>query len=333
MTIYFMAAPCRWMLKIFAHFTIDGAMVFPLLSRVADVDRKYPRGVLWFLLSLVACQANDAAMKFLSLRLDPLQTTFMRFSFAVLLLLPVMLAVGRKTFCTIRPKLHILRGAILFAATACWCFGLSRTTMPMAVLIGFSMPLILLVLARIFLGERVSLWRWCATAIGFFGIAVAVNPPGAVKFNWAAVPLLLSATLFAVLDIFNRRYARSEPLWAMIFYGSLWTAVFSAWPAISRWVNPAPMDWLLSLSLGASANMLLFCLMRALRLIEASATAPYRNVEFLFSLATGYVFFGEVVDWPTAIGAAIVLPATVILAIRELRSGDGPKTEHFHSCC
>ncbi|MDR2668143.1 MAG: EamA family transporter [Puniceicoccales bacterium] len=300
---------------------------------MAEARQKYVHGVLWFLLSLVACQINDAAMKFLSVRLDPIQTTFMRFSFAVLLLLPVMLAVGMRTFSTVRPALHFFRGAILFAATACWCWGLGRTSMAMAVLIGFSMPLILLILARIFLGERVSLWRWCATAVGFIGIAVATNPPGSACFNWAAVPLLLSATFFAILDIFNRRYAEKEPLWAMILYGSLWTAVFSAWPAISRWVSPSPLDWLLAVSLGASANLLLFCLMRALRLIEASATAPYRNVEFLFSLVTGYVFFGEIADGPTLIGAAIVLPTTVALAIYESRAGGGSKTEHFHSCC
>jgi S-adenosylmethionine uptake transporter len=257
----------------------------------------------------------------------------MRFSFAVLLLLPVMFAAGKKTFSTSRPALHFFRGAILFAATACWCLGLSRTSMPLAVLVGFSMPLILLVLARIFLGERVSLWRWCATAVGFIGIAVATNTPWATDFNWAAIPLLLSATFFAILDIFNRRYAEKESLWAMIFYGAMWSAIFSAWPAILHWVHPTPTDWLLAISLGASANLLLFCLMRALRLMEASATAPYRNVEFLFSLVTGYVFFGEVADGPTLVGAAIVLPTTVALAIYESRTGSGSKTEHFHSCC
>ncbi|MDR1436126.1 MAG: DMT family transporter [Puniceicoccales bacterium] len=297
------------------------------------MERGYVRGVLWFLLSLLACQANDAAMKWLSLRFDPIQTTFMRFSFAVLLMLPCMAAVGAKTFQTKRPLLHFFRGAILFAATVCWCVGLAHTQLSMAVLIGFSMPLILLVLARVFLGERISRWRWLATAVGFVGIAFAANPPWICGFNFYAIPLLLSATCFAILDILNRRYATKESLWAMIFYGSLWTAVFSAYPAISNWTRPDMNGWILAISLGASANLLLFCLMRALRLIEASATAPYRNVEFLFSIAVGYVFFGEKIDRPTLVGASIVFPATLALAIYESRRGGGPETEHFHSCC
>jgi S-adenosylmethionine uptake transporter len=297
------------------------------------VDRKYLRGVLWFVLSLAACQANDVAMKFLSMRLDPIQTTFLRFSCAGILLLPFMVAAGSASFRTVRPLLHLCRGAVLFAATAFWCLGLRYAALPTAVLIGFSMPLILLILARIFLRERVSTWRWAATAVGFLGIAVATNPSGPVVFNWAAIPLLLSATFFALLDILNRRYAAKESIWAMIFYGSLGTALFSAWPAFSRWVPPSGSEWLLAVFLGVGANVLLFCLMRALRLIEASATAPYRNVEFLFSLATGYVFFGEIIDGPTLLGAAIVIPTTFALAIYEARCGKNRGVEHFHSCC
>ncbi|MDR0679134.1 MAG: DMT family transporter [Puniceicoccales bacterium] len=296
-------------------------------------NRRYFCGVLWFVLSLAACQINDVAMKILSIRLDPIQTTFLRFICAVLVLLPFLVAAGPASFRTTRPLLHLFRGGTLFAATACWCAGLRHAAMPMAVLIGFSMPLILLVFARIFLKERVSTWRWAATAIGFCGIAIAVGPAGPTAFRWATVPLLLSATFFAALDVLNRRYAREESLWAMIFYGSLWTAIFSAWPAIGRWVPPSTFEWLLAILLGVGANVLLYCLIRALRLIEASATAPYRNVEFLFSLLTGYIFFGEVVGQSTMLGAAIVIPVTLALACHEARSGGGAETEHFHSCC
>ncbi|MDR0340062.1 MAG: DMT family transporter [Puniceicoccales bacterium] len=298
-----------------------------------SVDEKYLCGVFWFVLSLAACQINDVAMKILSIRLNPIQTTFLRFACAVLVLLPFLASAGPARFRSTRPLLHLFRGGTLFAATACWCAGLRHAAMPTAVLISFSMPLILLVFARIFLREQVSAWRWVATAIGFLGIVFAVGSTGLDFFRWTAIPLLLSATFFAALDVLNRRYAHTESLWAMIFYGSLWTAVFSAWPAIGRWTAPNAYEWLLAVLLGIGANVLLYCLMRALRLIEASATAPYRNIEFLFSLLFSYVFFGEIVDRSTILAAAIVIPVTLALAIHEARSGGGAGTEHFHSCC
>jgi S-adenosylmethionine uptake transporter len=171
-------------------------------------------------------------------------------------------------------------------------------------------------------------WRWLATILGFFGV-VAVSDPLGATFNWAVIPLLCSALLFAAQDILNRKYAHREPMWAMLFYGSPVAALCSSIPAIYLWTPLRPGQWVLVLLLGIGTNLLLFCLMRALRLIEASATAPYRYVEFLFSLITGYFFFGEKIDGPTLLGAAIIIPSTLLIALHESRQG----LNNFHSCC
>jgi S-adenosylmethionine uptake transporter len=191
--------------------------------------------------------------------------------------------------------------------------------MPMAVLTNFAMPLILIVLASIVLGERIPKWRWAATAIGFLGIAVIFKPHGDV-YHWALVPLILSAFCFALLDVLNRRYANSESMWAMLFYVFMGTALLAAIPAAYCWQSPTAAEWFLVALMAVGANLLSFCSMRALRLIEASATAPYRYVEFLFSIVTGYVFFGEIISRTTLFGAAIILPTTVLIAIYEARN-------------
>lgn len=296
------------------------------------VDRKYLRGVLWFLLSLLLCQCNDSIMKLLSVRIAPIQTTFLRFALATLLLLPFMIFMGNGSLSTKMPQVHFLRSLFLFGAIVCWCHGLRRATMPMAVVVGFAMPLFLLIFAWIFLGERISKLRWAATAVGFLGIIIVAEPQGS-HFNWAMVPLLLSTVFFAALDILNRRCAREETMWSMLFYAFLGTTIVAAIPALYLWKPMGVGEWFWSIALGIGANLLYFCVVRALRLIEASATAPYRYVEFLFSLFTGYLFFGEVANGATLVGAAIIVPVTLLLAIHESRSSCEKDLKHYHSCC
>jgi drug/metabolite transporter (DMT)-like permease len=295
-------------------------------------DGRYLRGVLWFLLSLVICQCNDVAMKFLALRISPPQITLLRNGLGAIWLFLPMACLGKHCFHSRRIGLHISRGCLLFAAMACWCLGLRRAPLPTVVVIGFSMPLFLLVLARIFLGERASPLRWSVTLLGVLGVALMARP-GPGMFNGSVVPLLVSAVLFSSVDILNRRFARSEPMWPSLFYTALATALCSAIPAAWVWKAPTPGEWAFAIFLGAGSNLLFFCLLRSLRLIEASATAPYRYLEFLFSLATGYVFFGELAPPSTFWGAAIIIPTTLFLACYENSAAKGKDIENFRPCC
>jgi S-adenosylmethionine uptake transporter len=104
---------------------------------------------------------------------------------------------------------------------------------------------------------------------------------------------------------------------AMLFYVFAWTAALSAIPALCVWTSITVTEFATVLLLGLGSNLLFFCSMRALRLIEASATAPYRYVEFLFSIITGYMIFGETITLQTLLGAAIILPTAILTAIFE----------------
>ena len=65
--------------------------------------------------------------------------------------------------------------------------------------------------------------------------------------------------------------------------------------------------------LGIGANLILYCLLRAFKLIDASAVAPYRYTELIFSVLVGYYFFGENIDNNVAIGALVIIVATLFV--------------------
>ncbi|MDR2029885.1 MAG: DMT family transporter [Puniceicoccales bacterium] len=278
----------------------------------------YLRGMLWFVASLFLCQCNDAATKYVGFFCSPMQTTFLRFFFATLLLVPILATGGRRAFFSKNFPIHICRGGLLCAAVATWCHGLNHSPLPQVVVVGFAMPFFVLILSRIFLKERASLLRWLATILGFVGVAVVADP-WCGEFNWPVLALLAADLCFAALDILNKKLAAEEPMGTLLFHTALATTLLAAGPAIAGWQSFPSQLWAHAIWLGLGANLLLFCLIRALRLVEASATAPYRYLEFVFSIGLGYLFFGDVAGKSTLLGAAIIIPTTLFLSCHEGR--------------
>jgi S-adenosylmethionine uptake transporter len=254
----------------------------------------------------------DVIMKFLGEFIHPSQITFLRFFFAAIWLLPFFLNRRHTSLHMGRVGIYGARGIMLSSAMALWCLGLKHVSLPTASVIGFSIPFFLLILAKIFLGEHIGRGQSIATAIGFIGIASVIDLPS-IDISLSTIPLLASAILFAAMDVLNKRFAAEEPMIPMLFYSAVATAIFSAVPAYFLWRPLQGYQWFLMIALGACANLLLFCIIRSMRLLEASATAPYRYVEFIFSNFSGYFLFHELPSMGTFVGVAIIIPTTLYI--------------------
>ena len=149
-----------------------------------------------------------------------IQVAFLRFMFSVITLLPFMLYYGKKSFKTERPSLHIIRGSLLFIGITLWCYGLRVVPLASATVINFTIPFFVLFLASIFLKEKVGLMRWLATIFGFVGIYIVLDPNSA-SFHLHSLILLVSALMFASLDVINKKYVIKETMLSMLFYSAI----------------------------------------------------------------------------------------------------------------
>ncbi|MEM9417332.1 MAG: DMT family transporter [Bacteroidota bacterium] len=272
----------------------------------------YLQAVLWFVLSLVVSCGNDAITKYTGASMSPWQVAFFRCLFGTASLLPFMVYHGSVSFVTYRPWLHVLRGGLLFAAISLWSHGVKAAPITTATLMSFTVPIFVLLLAPLFLQERVTRPMWLATLLGFGGIVLVLQPSYG-SFHSAALYLVLAAFLFGLLDVVNKKYVTQEPMLCMLFYSNLVAALCLAWPALSTSSMPSPhaLEWLLVLGVGS--NLILYFLLRAFTLASASALAPFRYLELLISMGAGYVFFQELPTVHSYLGAAIIIPITLLI--------------------
>ncbi len=271
-------------------------------------QRGYAQGVFWAIMVCLVSSLNDVLTRYSGNRMDFLQVAFFRFFFSTLTLLPVMLYFDRSSFKTKRPLFHCLRSLLGYGAVVAWVAGVSMTTLSIASIMAQTVGLFVLIMASAILHERVGWQRAMATTAGMLGIIIILAAPkGDVSLgltslqmfdlgasvssffshsNIGVLFLLIAAVLFAASDILNKVMIAKESSMTMLFYFAFGTMTIGLIPALYVWQTPQAIELFWLLCLGAGANLILFCLLKAFSATDISALQPYRYVEIFF--ATGF---------------------------------------------
>ena len=275
-------------------------------------------GITWFFLHQLIGVANDVIMKAAGQPLSVAQVVFLRFFFATLTMLPVMLISGKESFKTDRLPLHFARSALLAMGIFLYCKGLTVAPIAVVTTLNFTIPLFTLVLARFVLKEKVDMNRWIGTVVGFLGVCVVLKPAGGLAaFNPSWLLILAAATMFSSLDVLNKVFVGRESFWAMIFYTALFTTLIFSPAAAMNWVQPTMTQYGALAALGAGANALLFCLLKSFSMVDASALAPFRYTELMLSAGVGWILFKEAISMNTILGACVIVPSTLYVVWKE----------------
>jgi len=282
------------------------------------------RGPAWMLLACVAFAVMWMVIRVASRSVHPFEVVFFRNAFGLLALTPMLLR--RPSLLDPRRALPNLRRASSgLLATLATFYAVANAPLATALAINYTAPLFATLGAVVFLGERIAFRRGAALAVGFAGMLVVVRP-GALPLTPGIAAAVLSAvaTAFSYLAIralVGRDDPRSVAAWSFVLMlvPSLAVAAFV-------WSWPSPAALALLAVIGGLAAIGQLGLAFAFAQAEASAVLPYDFVRFGLITAGGIVLFGERYDALTLGGGAIILGATIYLAVREAAVARARKT-------
>lgn len=270
------------------------------------------RGALWMLVAALTMTLQSAIVKDLGATIDSFEIAFFRGLFGTLMVLPV--AIRRLHLRDLSHNLGLHTGRTIAGVTSLICTFYAFTAMPLAdaTAIMFTMPVFMIVLAVVFLGESAGWWRTTATLIGFLGVVIVVRP-GTAAFDPVSLIALFGALLHAVVGVFVKKMARVEPPELIMLYFSLLATVVFFLPTLYVWHSPTPEELA---SLGAVAVLGIVnqvCFIAACRVGEMTVVAPLDYTRLLFAGILGYAVFGEIPDGITAIGALFIIASGFLI--------------------
>jgi len=218
---------------------------------------------------------------------------------------------------------QILRSTLLLASSLLLYAGAQLLPLAKSTSLNLTGPLFVGLLAWPLLGERPTWPRMLAIGIGLSGALLIARPTGAI-FHPAAFLILGAALCFALFQILTRFVGRRDRPETSAVYSVLVGAI-----ALSLFVPFAwspiqgAADLSLMLLLGVLGALGHYCLARALVHAPANLVAPFIYWQLVGAIVIGYIASGEIPDRPTAIGAALIVGAGLVLGWRETRERHG----------
>jgi len=282
----------------------------------ARADRPF-KGIALILASTVFLGASDVTAKYLSASLPSIEIAWIRFLVFALIMSPAMLP-GSPLFAlqTERRGLHLLRGAALLGSSLFFISGLRYLPIAEASATGFVAPLFVTALSIVFLGEKVGLRRWIATALGLLGVIIILRP-GTSAFHPAAFFPLVSALAWACTLIMTRMMSGSERAITTMTYSSIAGVCILSALVPFVWVAPTWHDILFGIFIGVASTAGQWIVVLAFRYADASVLAPFSYTQLLWVSILGFLVFGEVPDIWTITGAAFIVASGLYTAHRE----------------
>jgi drug/metabolite transporter (DMT)-like permease len=273
------------------------------------------RGVQWMIVSCIAFGSMWVMIRYASREVHAFQIVFFRNFFGTLVLLPMMFA-NKGLIRLERLTANLRRATSGFIATMGTFYAVSNAPLATTLSINYTAPLFATVGAVLFLGEKIRARRVAALAVGFIGMLIVVRP-GALPITTGVAAAMISAisTAFSIVAI--RQLVSTDDSRAV----AAWTFILMTPPslvaALFVWTWPPLHVWPLLFIIGCAAAVGQLTLSRAFALAEASAILPYDFVRFGIVAVAGITLFGERLDALTILGGAVILAATIYLAVRE----------------
>jgi drug/metabolite transporter (DMT)-like permease len=188
-----------------------------------------------------------------------------------------------------------------------------------AVALHFTVPLIVVLLAVMILGERPKPLRWAATLIGFCGVLVILRP-GLIAIGLPAMMVLGSALSYAGVGIYSRVLGRTDAPAVTTFYYQLMLTLFAAVPTLMVWRTPGLNDVPALILVAFAGTVAPYCLIRAYMHAEASMVAPIDFLRLPFTTLMAIFLFAEPTELWTWVGAAIIFASTTFITRREAKA-------------
>lgn len=253
----------------------------------------------------------------------PQSDTFWQYAIALVISLPFLWRAGSLSFRTNQPLPHIIRVILSAAGLQAFVIAISKGV-PVWQVVALTMtaPFFVLVGAKIFLGENVTVNRWIASIVGFAGALIVTNP-WSEAFNVYWLLPIVAAICWGAASLLTKYLSRREApetltTWLLL----LLTPINLFWSVGAGFEVPTGnILWLLIVG-GFLVFVAQYLLSKSYATADANFVQPFDDLKLISNVSIYGLFFGY---WPTGLiwlGLAMIMAASLFLLLQENRRHD-----------
>lgn len=177
------------------------------------------KAAVWMCGAIVSFILMAVAGRAVQVDLSTFELMFWR-SLIGLGIVSALIWVRHRNFALIRtahPGLHLTRNVFHFTGQNLWFYGLTMIPLSQLVALEFTMPIWVLLLAPMLLGESLDRTKILVACIGFAGVLI-VAQPGSNALNLGHLAGILAAIGFAMNLIYTRKIMQFNTVLCVLFW-------------------------------------------------------------------------------------------------------------------
>ena len=275
-------------------------------------------GIALLLAAIFGFTLMDAAAKHLTQSYPPVQVVWARFVGNILIFALIFRTRMFSLLRTRQPGTQFARALMQLGSVGLFFTSLQFIGLAEATAIMDLNPVLITLGAALFLGEKIGPRRLAGIGVAMIGAMVIIRP-GLGVFQPAALLPLAGAFTYAAGALLTRA-VRGDSVATSVMWSAVVGTVASSAVVPFFWQPVAPSDlWVFGL-LGVFGTLSQYLLVRAFATAEAGALAPFGYTGLIWAGFWGWLFFGQLPDGWTILGAAIIVGAGLYVWSREARA-------------
>ena len=216
-------------------------------------------------------------------------------------------------------KLQIVRALMVLLSSVFFVAALKALPLAEATALNYSTPMIVVLLARVFLGERLTPLRIAFVIAGAIGMLLIVRP-GSTIFQGAASYALLAAVFYASYQIMTRLLSGENPRVLLFYPAIIGTIVMSIAAPTFDWSIAMPWEHVVLIIFGGLAGTLgHFLFILAFQHAPASSITPFTYMQLVWATLAGWVVYRHLPDAFAVAGMVVIAGSGLMVALLDRR--------------
>ncbi|MDX1900879.1 MAG: DMT family transporter [Gammaproteobacteria bacterium] len=283
-----------------------------------------PLGVLLSLLGAFFYAAQTGVIKLGVGHLPPLPViVFVQSAVALILMLPVIFRKGfsdaRDIFVVKRFPLHVVRAIFSLLISYALFYAVAFIPLVNAMLLVNTAPLIVPLLGRIFLGEKINHRLWLPILIGFIGVVLVLHP-GTHFFNIAALFALAAAFCMSASLLSVRQLSKTDSPKKIAFWFFLLSTIISGAVALFFWMPISLKALGLMSVVGVFYFLTQYTMASALKYANAQLVGSLFYATIIFAAIFSFIFAHILPSGLTLCGMMLVILGGIACVLTERRT-------------
>ena len=274
-------------------------------------------GIIFAIFAYLAFSLLDSIQKTLIIYYSVFQILFIKYFFTFFLsFIESKRKKNKKFYLTHNWKLQLLRSFLSILESGCFILAFRYLSLADAHSIGALTPIVVVILSFIFLKEKISPRIWFAVFTGFVGVLIVMRP-GLTVFEPASLIPLMAAFFLGWYQIVTRKVSTTDRNETSLFYAGIVGMIFMGLISFFYW-KPISTDFiLLFLGVGVLYSLGVYFQIVALSRARASIVQPFHYTLIFWSIIFGFLFYNEIPDLFTLLGALIIIVSGIYIFIKK----------------